>query len=202
RAVEIRLRADVAAGLALFPGGDGGGVADLVGGVEESPVSGVGDDGEAGGEVGGGGAADEKGWVGGEGGDPVCLVRQPGLENETTLSRIVRLGFPRHAKHIVSLLSVITDDIACLSMISTSDRSDFLSLAAETGGTGRPARLRRKVTPSSTVQYAVTALIAVILRRSVGASRYGGACGSNVDLRGVSVSGGLEQLIKRWKRVV
>jgi hypothetical protein len=42
RAVKIRLPADVAAGVELFPGGDGGGFPDLVGGVEESSVNLVG----------------------------------------------------------------------------------------------------------------------------------------------------------------
>lgn len=53
-----------------------------------------------------------------------CRLKEPGVANETTLSRIGSAGFPRHKKHIVgllSVLSVLTDEIAWLNAILTAE---------------------------------------------------------------------------------
>ena len=46
-----------------------------------------------------------------------CRLKEPGVANETTLSRIGSAEFPRHKKHIIGLLSVLIDEIASLSTI-------------------------------------------------------------------------------------
>jgi hypothetical protein len=95
-----------------------------------------------------------------------CLVRQPGIEYSNVRSSMRSPGFPKHKKHILGLLSVRTERIARLSMASESDgpgSSTLTSLDRSLSGRN-PGRLRRRDLPSSTPQYAVTALIAIILR--------------------------------------
>ena len=89
-----------------------------------------------------------------------CRLREPGVAYSAILSRIVRCGFPVQQKHTFGLLSVLIEDTARRSATSGS--------AACTGNlTTVPGGLRRTWrdgAPSSTPQYNVTALIAVILR--------------------------------------
>lgn len=88
-----------------------------------------------------------------------CLLREPRVAYEATLSRNARDGFPRQTKHLVSLFSPLIFRIAVLGVLGSS--------ALVTGGlssfTGRPREMRRGVDPSSTPQYIVMALIAMIL---------------------------------------
>src|SRR5580700_9325521 len=90
-----------------------------------------------------------------------CLLKEPEVAYEATLSRNVRDGFPRQTKHFVGLFSLLIDRIAWLRASG--------SLALRTGGlssfTGRPRWIRWEAGPSSTPQYAVMALTAAILRR-------------------------------------
>src|SRR5690349_11770951 len=88
-----------------------------------------------------------------------CLLREPLVAYEATLSRNVRDRFPRQTKHIVGLFSLRTDCIASVRVLD--------SLTLTTGGllssTGRPHWIRREAGPSSTPQYTVMALTAAIL---------------------------------------
>src|SRR5437899_726158 len=90
-----------------------------------------------------------------------CLLKEPGVAYEATLLRNVRDGFPRQTKHFVGRFSPLMERIASPRVSG--------SLALRTGGllscTGRPRWIRRGAGPSSTPQYAVTALTAAILRR-------------------------------------
>jgi hypothetical protein len=59
-----------------------------------------------------------------------CLLKEPGVAYEVTRSRIVSVGFPRHKKHLVGLLSVLIDKIAWFSTISDDDGAGFAASAA------------------------------------------------------------------------
>lgn len=84
-----------------------------------------------------------------------CLLKEPEVAYEATLSRNVRDRFPRQTKHFVGLFSLLIDRIAWLRASG--------SLALRTGGlssfTGRPHWIRWEAGPSSMPQYAVMALI-------------------------------------------
>lgn len=90
-----------------------------------------------------------------------CLLKEPEVAYEATLSRNASDGFPRQTKHFVGLFSPLMDRIALLRALGSS--------ALMTGGllsfTRRPRWIRRGVGPSSTPQYAIMTLIAAILRR-------------------------------------
>ena len=90
-----------------------------------------------------------------------CLLNEPDVAYSATLSRNARAGLPRQTKHLVSLFSLLIDRTAWLSASgsSTLTTREPLSFAGHLRWT------RRGAGRSSTPQYAVIALIAIILRR-------------------------------------
>jgi len=89
-------------------------------------------------------------------------LREPGVEYVATLLRIVRCRVPIQIKHTLGLLSVLIEDIAWRSATSGSAACTKGLITVPRG----PRRTWRDGAPSSTPQYNLTALIAVILRCS------------------------------------